>query len=119
MQLYLVGSQGFNVIESSEGVIALISRFGLIFGCWHNSLGSFRLGVVQIHSFGFTQASSTVSGQSQYGTHLSQASPDHPVSQIQQFSGSLATHFPWTHSSLEKQIILTLQYAFNFLLKVN
>ena len=32
LQLYLVGSQGFNVIESSEGVIALISRFRLIFG---------------------------------------------------------------------------------------
>ena len=103
MQLYLVGSQGFNVIESSEGVIALIFRFGLIFGFWHSSLGSFRLGVVQMHSFGFTQASSTVSGQSQYGTHLSQASPDHPVLQIQTFSGSVATHFPWTHSSLEKK----------------
>ena len=92
--------------------------FGLIFGFWHNSLGSLRLGVVQMHSFGFTQASSTVSGQSQYGTHLSQASPDHPVLQIQQFSGSLATHFPWTHFSLEKKIS-TLRYAFNFLLKVN
>ena len=102
MQLYLVGSQGFNVIESSKGVTALISRFGLMFGFWHKSLGSFRSGVVQMHSFGFTQASSTVSGQSQYGTHLSQASPDHPFLQIQQFSGSLATHFPWTHSSLEK-----------------
>ena len=103
MQLYLVGSQGFNVIESSKGVTALISRFELIFGFWHNPLGSFRLGVVQMHSFGFTQAFSTFSGQSQYGTHLSQASPDHPVLQIQTFSGSVATHFPWTHSSLEKK----------------